>query len=66
MCEYKQNNVQETAYTENGELSQDTLDNGMIKYSSMQLRKPTAYKNIRKNVWNYKKLDKALKSGKSI
>jgi hypothetical protein len=44
LCEYKQNNVQETVYTENGELSQDTLDDGMIRYSSMQLRKPTAYK----------------------
>lgn len=38
------NNIQETVHTENRELSEDKIDDGIIKYSSMQLDKPTTYK----------------------
>ena len=38
------NNVQETVHTNNREHSEDTIDDGMIKYSSMQLDKPKTYK----------------------
>jgi hypothetical protein len=38
-------NVQETVRTENREHSEDILDDENNKYSSMQLGKPTTYKN---------------------